>query len=207
MKKGANTPEALVARERARAWALANPARARLNKRKWDKAHRDQKLAAQRAWRESNKEELRAKASEKQKQHPEIARNRVAQWREANPDKFKQQYTVWRKANPEKVIAAARKHREANRDAYTALQNARHARKRLAPGAGISQSERKSILAGLLGLCAYCQRHCTLTLDHIEPLVLGGAHDPENMAPACKSCNSSKNDTPLVLWLVKRKAA
>lgn len=33
------------------------------------------------------------------------------------------------------------------------------------------------------------------TLDHVKPLAKGGAHTLSNIRPACRSCNSSKNDT------------
>ena len=36
------------------------------------------------------------------------------------------------------------------------------------------------------------------------PLSLGGAHDIDNIAAACVSCNSSKCDTPLEVWLATR---
>jgi 5-methylcytosine-specific restriction endonuclease McrA len=54
------------------------------------------------------------------------------------------------------------------------------------------------------GLCVYCNERRTVTVDHIEPLRRGGQHDIDNIAPACKSCNSSKHDTPLLVWLAKR---
>jgi 5-methylcytosine-specific restriction endonuclease McrA len=43
--------------------------------------------------------------------------------------------------------------------------------------------------------CVYCGRKMQrLTMDHIIPLVHGGAHTWSNIVPACKSCNSSKRD-------------
>lgn len=48
--------------------------------------------------------------------------------------------------------------------------------------------------------CAYCLVQAQ-TWDHVIPLARGGSHDPENMAPACVSCNSSKGDqTPEEWW-------
>lgn len=42
--------------------------------------------------------------------------------------------------------------------------------------------------------CCYCGRDEKLTQDHIIPLAKGGAHSPENIAPACRDCNSRKQD-------------
>jgi 5-methylcytosine-specific restriction endonuclease McrA len=33
-----------------------------------------------------------------------------------------------------------------------------------------------------------------LQLDHVIPLALGGTHDPQNIVPACRSCNAAKKD-------------
>jgi len=50
-------------------------------------------------------------------------------------------------------------------------------------------------------VCIYCGATTDLTLDHIVPLVRGGAHSEENLVVACRRCNSSKSDKPLVQWL------
>lgn len=42
------------------------------------------------------------------------------------------------------------------------------------------------------GGCVYCGSSEDLTLDHILPLRLGGTNDDNNLASACRSCNSRK---------------
>lgn len=116
---------------------------------------------------------------------------------------------VWERANPEAArqwssAHYAEKHRIA-RSADQAARKAHAARKRGAPpGTGITASEMRRVLAESLGLCAYCGERRPLTLDHVDPLALGGHHDVGNAAMACRSCNSSKNDTPLLIWLASR---
>jgi hypothetical protein len=58
--------------------------------------------------------------------------------------------------------------------------------------------------------CAWCGVPLTpaiAALDHIVPVAGGGTDDPHNLTPACAQCNSSKCDTPLVVWLAKRAHA
>ena len=53
--------------------------------------------------------------------------------------------------------------------------------------------------------CCYCGEKTDLTKDHIKPLVKGGKLTMTNVLPACKSCNSSKNDSEMVEWYKKQK--
>lgn len=52
--------------------------------------------------------------------------------------------------------------------------------------------------------CAYCGRAlrdappAEVTLDHLLPRIAGGSNDATNLITACRSCNSSRQDTP---WL------
>lgn len=54
--------------------------------------------------------------------------------------------------------------------------------------------------------CSYCGRAAN-TIDHIEPVFNGGSHGPDNLTAACESCNSSKRDRPLLLFLLHRRRA
>jgi len=58
----------------------------------------------------------------------------------------------------------------------------------------------EAILAIYKHRCAYCQRGGKMTMDHVIPLARGGEHSPENVVPACFSCNSRKQhrDAPLI---------
>lgn len=101
-----------------------------------------------------------------------------------------------------RVYGAAYAKKHAQRFAVYAA--ARRAKVRRAPGRGLTPSVWRYILNAALGICAYCNERKPLTIEHIEPLMLGGAHDPENIAAACKRCNYGKNDTPLLIWLASR---
>lgn len=48
--------------------------------------------------------------------------------------------------------------------------------------------------------CAYCGREEGLTYDHFIPFSKGGSFTKENIIPACKFCNSSKNNSDFEKW-------
>lgn len=67
--------------------------------------------------------------------------------------------------------------------------------------AGITPNEWAVILSAFDHRCAYCGTPGDdLTMDHVVPLSRGGAHAPENIAPACRSCNASKGAKLLEEW-------
>lgn len=65
----------------------------------------------------------------------------------------------------------------------------------------------RSLVARFGGLCAYCGKERKLTLEHVVPISRGGLHAPDNIVPACGSCNYRKrNKLPEELgWVVRGK--
>lgn len=50
--------------------------------------------------------------------------------------------------------------------------------------------------------CTYCgETQKPMHVDHIVPRLLGGDDSPENLAPACEGCNTSKGSKMLSHWL------
>jgi 5-methylcytosine-specific restriction endonuclease McrA len=47
--------------------------------------------------------------------------------------------------------------------------------------------------AGSFGPCVDCGTWDDLTLDHVQPLILGGLNHPSNWVVRCRPCNSSKD--------------
>lgn len=53
-------------------------------------------------------------------------------------------------------------------------------------------------------MCAYCGRNlkgaepAEVTLDHLLPRCYGGNNEATNLVTSCRSCNSSRQDTPWI---------
>ena len=97
---------------------------------------------------------------------------------------------AWKKANPGKKRAQKRRRKAAKRGTST-----------------VDKVDEKKIYERYKNTCVYCGATEDLTLDHVVPLARGGAHSEENLAVACRACNSSKNATPLAEWHQKPKEA
>lgn len=54
-------------------------------------------------------------------------------------------------------------------------------------------------------VCCYCGAQVPLSLDHLIPRKTGGSDSGENIVYACKKCNSSKCDTDLIEWKLRKQ--
>ena len=137
--------------------------------------------------------ELRA---EKEKQRRVLHKEKINStlWKQRNQpeakERIKLQTKKYKLENPAKVAAHA--HNARIRRHNTIIQNT------------CTKQEFSDWYVTADPICTYCGKtSIKLTVDHIEPLVNGGSHTPDNFAIACISCNSSKNATPLLIWMAK----
>jgi hypothetical protein len=72
------------------------------------------------------------------------------------------------------------------------------------------QSHREWLLAVYGSVCADCGFETSpevITLDHVRPRRGQTAYDrPDNLVLACRACNAAKADTPLVAFLMQKRA-
>lgn len=127
-----------------------------------------------------------------------------AEWRKNNRDKVNEWKLNWRLKNKEQINEYQRQYRKKNIEKFRArkwdrtpeqkkmYKLARKARKNKASGY-CTQEQFNARWEYYGGLCYLCGSEAT-TVDHIKPLSKGGSNWPCNLRPACRSCNSSKNN-------------
>lgn len=111
--------------------------------------------------------------------------------RARNPEKERASKRAWYWRNPER-----------SRLLVAVSGERRRALKRSAPGSGVTKAQWGQICELFAGQCAYCLLSRATSMDHVAPIVSGGAHDIENAVPACRSCNSSKGAKSLLKWVM-----
>jgi 5-methylcytosine-specific restriction endonuclease McrA len=143
----------------------------------------------------------------------EIAQNQINRRarKAANPEKEKVRQQVqnakYYAKNRDKCMALAAAWAKANPDKVTAERQKRRAEKRGNAGTGglLTATEWTETKEYFDHRCAYCGRQLEkLTIDHIVPLSHGGMHARGNIVPACRSCNSAKHDSSLLVYLLRR---
>jgi 5-methylcytosine-specific restriction endonuclease McrA len=148
------------------------------------------------------KSECRSCLSEKEAARraadPEAARAYKREWWAANPQsddekaKSALKARTWYAENMDRARGNMSRWLNANRDAYNVIQARRRARKAEVLNT-LTFDEWSEILESFNHACAYCL--CTdlpLAMDHVIPISKNGPHTAENIAPACKPCNSRK---------------
>lgn len=145
-------------------------------------------LARNRAWYERNKERERSRAKG---------------WQILNPDRHRQNWQDWYAKNRDYLATKDRLRYIKNPVAELARAEKYRATLAAAPGSGFSAEQWLGKLEEFGGLCAYCLGAPGTTMDHIVPISRGGAHDTENIVPACASCNASKGNRSLLQFVMR----
>lgn len=155
--------------------------------------------AATESWRSRNSTKARNASRKYIAERRDVMKEKGRISRIKNPSYRRDHYVK----NRERCLALDAAYAIAHPERKAVARAKRRARLASAPGDGVTVAQWEAVLNDSLGLCAYCNERKPLTLDHIEPLARGGAHDVTNIAAACKPCNCSKNETPLLVWLAR----
>ena len=100
-----------------------------------------------------------------------------------------------------------RAHRIANKKSFTKFAN--NTKHRTGETEDVITFEQwKACLVHFNGRCAYCGGEQTRkkhhTKEHVVPVAKSGTSSVGNIVPACKSCNSSKQDNDMETWFRKQ---
>ncbi len=158
---------------------------------------------------EAEREKDRIAAKKRRAANPELARARAnasrKRWRLENPELAKllsrEQARVYRQRHPEKMKAATDRWILNNPHKVAEKQRRRKSRLLGLNAPGVTPDEWKTICEEFDHRCAYCLNPAS-HMDHVIPLAQGGFHEPGNVVPACKPCNSSKGAKSLPIWLI-----
>ncbi len=142
--------------------------------------------------------ELRRKQwaeTERTPEQREAAKVRFKTWYGSNKSRHQASMRRWVRRNPEAFKAIQKKY---------LVKSPVHVRRRahfLKVERTLTAAQWREILEAFNHCCAYCLRgDLPMTQDHMIPVSKGGAHSASNVVPACKSCNSRKNDRPI--WVM-----
>ena len=191
-----------------------DPAKNRACSDRWHERHLEQVRAYNAAWQTSHPEQVRAAGRRYAAANRDKRRAKDASYRSKNVAKLQASHAAYREANREKQRAYAADRRISHRDILLAIEAryrqknhekeliryaTRRARKLSLPST-LTDQHWLAIKAAYKQRCAYCgSKPKVLTQDHVIPITKGGGSTPDNIVPACASCNSAKRDRPPVV--------
>lgn len=172
----------------------------------WRRECLDCKSAADRDHYQRNREHRLAKVRGRYVEKRDGILLYAKEYRDANRAKVAAGKRRCYEADKPRAFARTREWYRLNPGYKRVIEAARKAQRRRSPGR-VTLAEWRALAASYCGLCVYCnQRPAQLTQDHITPLTQGGLHEIDNLAPACRSCNSRKGARSLLLSLALRAA-
>jgi 5-methylcytosine-specific restriction endonuclease McrA len=139
-----------------------------------------------------NREVLKQKRKEKYWANRDVHLAKMRKQREEHAEYWRQYYVE----NKEAMRKASARWIENNPERIRASRSRRRARLRDGRSPGVTVSEWGQILEAHQHLCAYCRNPNgakKLERDHVIPISKGGLDAPENVVPACRSCNARKH--------------
>lgn len=184
MKTYAQTPEGaakLKTRAKERVYTPEQKARQNEAIKAWEKAHPEERAAIGKRYRENHKEEMK---------------ERSAQYVANNPEKVRYIQRTYHQKPEIKERNRLRMLAYRKTEAYRVWDNNRSGQ-RYRDYKKMTKDEWLLIVDAFESCCAYCGHYFplrTLQMEHMFPRVRGGWHGPGNVVPACKPCNSMKND-------------
>lgn len=173
-----NNPEKVAAQQKAKyeRWKREKPEELReLNKKA------QIKYALKKVWLlPENKEKNIIRGREWRLNHPGETTKRVAEWRKLHPEEAKENRRKWNRENSEK-------------NKISHLNNKIKREKCDGKFTVKEWIEKKKEYNFTCPACGKKEPDIKLSVDHINPLILGGTNYIENIQPLCIPCNSRKN--------------
>lgn len=173
-------------------------------------ARREEILEQKRKYLADNGDRINAVRRARRAGEPERVRKLEKLWRERNPEKKLAKDSAYRHKYPDRIKASTEAAKKKKPELYRLLNvqrsNRRRSRVRLAPTEPVSI---KAIIERDRSICHLCSKRVqsgNLSIDHLIPVIRGGAFAVWNLCVAHRACNYRRG-TKRILTEETREAA
>ena len=169
---------------------LMHPEKVREQHRIYRAAHGEEEREQHRNYRVTHKEEIRKRKRIYEASHRRKTRIYSEEYRE----KMRERQSIYYKLHGERIRERVHAYQKAYPEIDRARVSRRYARKLGAFGANYTTTQMIEARREYYGNRCWICGDPAQAMDHVKPLIRGGAHLPCNLRPICTHCNTSKHD-------------
>lgn len=173
------------------------------NKVNWHK-NRDRYLARKKEYYEKNKNEILSKNKVYRIMNDEIIKERRFIYRKNNKQKIAKANKIFYQKNKDLIKKRVKNWVQDNPEKRRA-NNLIYVQRKRSLISNFSFYQWQQCLTHFNHQCAYCGSTESLEQEHVIPVSRGGHYTPDNIIPACRSCNASKNNKIMQDWFTQNE--
>lgn len=201
-------------REYDKLYRMKNKEKIKKRQREHAEKNKEKISEYQKEWRKKNAEHLKVY---REKNKDKIRQFNKKYWAE-NKEYAKQQVNKWRKENAEYIREYRIKNRDRDREQQRKWVKSERGRKLSMTKTNSYRAKKKALINDFTAKnwsscieyfdhsCAYCGKYSeALEQEHFIPVYNGGHFTKNNILPACRTCNASKNNRDYFEWYSAQK--
>lgn len=190
--------------ERDKQYRQAHYSEYRTNRAIYERENRERIDAANKAYAEAHRERKSEMGKQWYLKNKERKSDMVKKWVADNKERRIKTITLWRETHKDKYMAIISKYKKNHPERSVMAEERRRSIKKQLP-ATLTNDQWEDTKKHFGYKCAYCGAEVALSQDHFIALTNGGGYTPNNIIPACKRCNSSKNNKSFEEWYPTRE--
>lgn len=193
--------------ERKRKWQEKNKEKVKVSQAQRYSENREYRISMMKERYKANKESASEYAKKHYEQNRESYIERSRKRYEEKRDEILEQCKAYRHKNSERVREYFKKYTNDPENRHKLqVRKAKHKYMIRNLESTLTPDEWRAALIHFENSCCYCGDDSgVLQQDHFIPVVKSGPYSKENIVPACKRCNASKNKYDFKAWYMKQK--
>lgn len=171
------------------------------SKRKYYKKNKKRHSNLMAEWHSKNKDKQRTYSKNYRLRNKEKIKQINREWYRNNKHKRAQYY----KKNKDYILKRTAKRRKDN-PLISRVHSHKYRQKKKLLKSNFTIDQWRECLTHFNHQCAYCDCTEKLEQEHVIPVSKGGHYTADNIIPACRSCNASKNNKSLEEWYINHQS-
>lgn len=173
--------------------------------KKYREEHKEELVEKRKKYIEENKEKIAQQQKQYYEKNREIKTQKQRQYYQKNRERILQEHQEYFQNNKKERAAYQKQWKKTPAGiACKFNETVRRRQRKEQQGDGVTKEQWLEMMKYFDWKCAYSgiplKKGNNMTIDHIEPLVKGGAHEIWNCVPMDRSLNSSKCDSNMEEW-------